>query len=311
MIYTLLVLLSLSLLDLLWTGRPRSIASALLRSADRIAIVDPGPTSTLPTLREQLALHGLSLSHIHSVFLTHIHLDHAGATGSIVKENPHLQVFVHSRGAPHMADPQILLKSAQRLYGDRMDALFGEFLPVPESNLRVLHGGEILPFGNDSLHVLYTPGHASHHVTYFDPSSATAFVGDTAGICIEGHPFVLPATPPPDIDLQLWDNSLDAIAHLRPQRLFLTHFGISAQPSRHLAAYRSRLHQWSDVAAKLLAAGLEDSAAMQQFTRQVSAEAVAHLAPTEADHYLYNGHLPLSWMGLARYHRKRSPLPTS
>src|SRR5664279_690831 len=110
----------------------------------------------------------------------------------------------------HMADPAALLQSAGRLYGEKMDELFGKFLPVPESRLHVLQGGEALPFGDTTLRVLYTPGHASHHVTYFETSEAVAFVGDTAGICVEGHPLVLPATPPPDIDLDLWNSSLNA-----------------------------------------------------------------------------------------------------
>lgn len=304
--YTVLAMLLLTPLDLLWTGRPRSIASALLRSGSFNALLDPGPSVSLPTLLKQLDSVGLSVSDLHSIFLTHIHLDHAGATGPLLKLNPQLQVFVHHRGAPHMADPEILLNSAQRLYGDKMASLFGDFLPVPEENLRILNGGETLPLGDQTLQVIYTPGHASHHVTYFDPSTGTAFVGDTAGICIEGHPFILPATPPPDINVDLWDQSLDSIAQLQPRQLFLTHFGLSPDPSRHLATYRSSLHRWSDSVASLLASGKDDSDSMQEFVRQVSSEATTALDPSEVDHYLYNGYLPLSWMGLARYHRKKA-----
>ena len=169
-------------LELNWTGRPRSIAAALLRTGSTNAIVDPGPGSTLSTLREQLGLHGLAVSDLHAIFLTHIHLDHAGATGSLVQENPNLRVFVHSRGVRHMTAPSALLQSAGRLYGEKMDALFGEFLPVPESNLQMLHGGETVTLGDTALRALYTPGHASHHMTYFEESGGIAFVGDTAGI---------------------------------------------------------------------------------------------------------------------------------
>ena len=199
-------------LDLSWAGHPRSIAAALLRCGDFLALVDPGPSSTIPDLREQLRVHGLHIGDLDALLLTHIHLDHAGATGSLVRENPHLQVYVHSRGAPHMVDPCKLLASARRLYGDTMQRLYGEFVPVPQSNLRILEGGETLSCGSRELLVLYTPGHAAHHVTYFDDSEGIAFVGDTAGIAIDGHPYILPATPPPDINLELWNTSLDAIA---------------------------------------------------------------------------------------------------
>lgn len=299
-------MISTTPLDLHWTGRPQSIAAMLVRSGATNAIIDPGPASTLATLREQLNLHGLAIADLDCIFLTHIHLDHAGAAGSLLKENPNIQVIVHSRGAKHMADPTVLLQSAGRLYGEKMDALFGEFLAVPEANLRIVHGGEVLPLGETTLRVLYTPGHASHHVTYFEPTEGTAFVGDTTGICVEGHPLVLPAAPPPDIDLTLWNGSLNVIGQLKPNRLFLTHFGFSSQPLRHLANFRVRLKLWGDIAARILAAGLDDASAAQEFTRQVSAEAETLLTPAEVQHYRYNGQLPLSWIGLSRYHRKRA-----
>jgi len=297
---------STTLLDLDWAGHPRSIASALLRSGDAVALVDPGPSSTIPHLREQLAVHGLRISDLDAVFLTHIHLDHAGASGSLVRENPRLRIYVHSRGAPHMTDPSKLLDSARRLYGDTMQRLYGEFLAVPQSNLNILEGGETLSFGSRQLQVVYTPGHASHHVTYFDASEGVAFVGDTAGIAIEGHPYILPATPPPDINLELWNTSLDAIAALKPKRLFLTHFGFSDHPARHIASYRERLLRWSELTAKILAEGVEESQASEAFISAIAAEARQTLSREEVDHYLFNGALHLSWLGLARYHRKRA-----
>jgi glyoxylase-like metal-dependent hydrolase (beta-lactamase superfamily II) len=296
---------SISTLDLRWQGFPRTIASALLRSGELCALIDPGPASTLDTLRAQLAVHHCSVSSLQAIFLTHIHLDHAGATGSLLRENPHLQVYVHKLGAGHLADPSTLLASAERLYGDHMQRLFGAFLPVPESNLHVLQGGESLSFGSWELRVLYTPGHASHHVTFFEPSGGVAFVGDNTGICIEGHPFVLPATPPPDIQLEQWDTSLAAIEKLQPRRLFLTHFGFSDHPSRHIAEYRKRLHYWSDAATRILAEGLNDRQAMESFVREVTREASETLSSGEISQYGFVGSLNLSWLGLARYHRKR------
>jgi glyoxylase-like metal-dependent hydrolase (beta-lactamase superfamily II) len=295
-----------ALLDLNWTGQARCIATALLRSDNFTALIDPGPGSTLATLREQLAMQRLRVADLNAILLTHIHLDHAGATGALLEENPALQVYVHTRGAAHMIDPAKLLDSARRLYGQEMQKLFGDFLPVPESNLRVLHGGETLALGARELRVLYTPGHASHHVTYFDPAERVAYVGDTAGICIEGHPFILPATPPPDIALELWITSLETIAQLRPRRLFLTHFGFSDQPERHLNAYRERLQHWGSLSAEILSRGQEQSEAMRAFGRVVAAEAAEFLSPAELSHYVFNGALQLSWLGLERYHRKRA-----
>src|SRR3974390_3207042 len=225
-------------IDLNWVGHPRSVASALVRDNHIAALVDPGPGSTIDTLRAQLDNAGLRISDLSFILLTHIHLDHAGATGALVRENPRLQVYGHERGAPHMVDPSKLLSSASRLYGDEMDRLYGDFIPVPQENLRVLSGSETVSLGSRRISVLYTPGHASHHVTYFDLSDGTAFVGDTAGICVNGHPYVLPATPPPDINFELWESSLDAIGALRPKRLFLTHFSFSENPELHLAGYR-------------------------------------------------------------------------
>lgn len=293
-------------IDLHWVGHPRSIAAALLRDNHTVALIDPGPSSTISTLREQLANFGLRIVDLNFLLLTHIHLDHAGATGSLLRENPKLQVYVHERGAPHLIDPSRLLHSASRLYGDQMHRLYGDFLPVPQEKLHVLQGGESIPLGSRHLSVLYTPGHASHHVTFFDSSDRTAFVGDTAGISVNGHPYVLPATPPPDINFELWEGSLDAIEALHPQRLFLTHFSFSDQPAVHLATYRERLRRWRELSGRILSSTADESAAMHRFAQEVAAEAAQFLSPEEIGHYVFNGALNLSWLGLARYHRKRA-----
>src|SRR5260370_12381865 len=173
--YTHSVPMTATTIDLNWTGRPRSIAAVLLESDGHRALLDPGPSSPLATVREQLRARGLSVNDLEAIFLTHIHLDHAGATGSLVRENPRLAVYVHERGAPHMADPTKLLNSALRLYAGAMERLYGEFLPVPQENLRVLRGGETLTLGTRKLEVFYPPAHPSHHVPYFDPSHRTPY----------------------------------------------------------------------------------------------------------------------------------------
>jgi glyoxylase-like metal-dependent hydrolase (beta-lactamase superfamily II) len=293
-------------IDLNWIGYPRSIASALLRSRDAVALVDPGPDSTVSTLREQLAMHGLRVSDLNAIFLTHIHMDHAGATGTLVRENSGIRVYVHARGAPHMADPSRLLRSAARLYGSDMQRLFGDVQPVPPANLRALEGGEVIHLGSRAYQVVYTPGHAFHHVTYFDVQDGVAFVGDTAGICINGHRFVLFATPPPDISIEHWDASLDAIQNLHAKKLFLTHFAYSDNPAVHIANHREHLHRWSERSAAILASGLEESVCMHMFAQEVAAEAAQFLTPAELSHYMLNGASNLSWLGLARYHRRRA-----
>src|SRR6266480_1380921 len=190
--YTTFRMHSITSLDNLWMGRPRYIAAALLESDTHRAIVDPGPGSTLGTLHQQLHARGIGVGDLDAILLTHIHLDHAGATGSLVRENPRLAVYVHRRGAPHMIDPSKLLASAARLWPDNLQQLFGEAQPVPAENLRILDGGEMLTLGSRKIEVAYTPGHASHHVSYFENMERVAFVGDTAGIRIEGHSYVMP-----------------------------------------------------------------------------------------------------------------------
>ncbi|HEX2663415.1 MAG TPA: MBL fold metallo-hydrolase [Candidatus Acidoferrum sp.] len=293
-------------LDDHWMGRPRSIATALLESDGHRAIVDPGPGSTLDTLRKELRAHGVSVNDLDAILLTHIHLDHAGSSGALVKENPRLAVYVHKLGAPHMMDPAKLLASAARLWPDNLEELFGEALPVAESNLRILDGGETITLGSRKIEVAYTPGHASHHVSYFDNVEGVAFVGDTTGVRIEGHSYVMPATPPPDIDLRLWDSSFATILERKPKRLFLTHFGFSENPAAHIAEFRERLHRWMQTTEKILQTAKSDSGAMDSFMAAMRAEIGEHLPPEELEQYVATAGLNLSFLGLARHARKRA-----
>ncbi len=170
---------SITKLDNLWTGRPHTIAAGLLESDGHRSIVDPGPGSTLETFRQNLHAHGIGVGDLDAILLTHIHLDHAGATGALVRENPRLAVYVHKLGAPHMIDPSKLLASAQRLWPDDLQRLFGECLPVPAQNLRILEGGEMLTLGSRKVEVVYTPGHASHHVSSSDSAAMDSFMSAT------------------------------------------------------------------------------------------------------------------------------------
>jgi glyoxylase-like metal-dependent hydrolase (beta-lactamase superfamily II) len=298
-------------LDNRWVGQARCIATALLESDGHRAIVDPGPGSTLETLHAQLQAHGLTAGDIDSILLTHIHLDHAGASGALVRQNPRLPVYVHKNGAPHMADPSKLLASARRLWPNDLQRLFGETLPVPAENLRVLEGGETLSVGQHKLEVVYTPGHASHHVSYFDHQEGVAFAGDTVGVRIEGYPYAMPATPPPDIDLGVWETSFAAILERKPNRLFLTHFGFAENPSEHILLFRERLHRWAALAEKAIRTAASDADAMDAFMSAARADIAQNVPAEEVDHYIFNAGLNLSFLGLARYLRKRAAASSS
>ena len=202
-------------------------------------LIDPGPASCLGTL-----LEALGDEQPEALLLTHIHLDHAGATGSLVSHWPELEVYVHERGAPHLLDPTRLLESAQRLYGDDMERLWGEFLAVPERNLRILRGGEQLLDGR--FEVAYTPGHASHHVCYLH--DGTAFVGDVGGVRITPDKLTIPPTPPPDIDVDAWHRSIERVLEWNPVRLAMTHFGASDDVEAQMAELAERLDTWAALA---------------------------------------------------------------
>jgi glyoxylase-like metal-dependent hydrolase (beta-lactamase superfamily II) len=293
-------------LDDNWMGYPRSIGTALLESDGHRVLIDPGPGSTLETLRQQLQTHGFSVGDLEAIWLTHIHMDHAGASGALVRENPRLSVYVHRVGAPHMADPSKLMASALRLWPTELHTLFGEMLPVPAENLHLLEGGETLTLGSRKVEVVYTPGHASHHVSYFDQQEGVAFVGDTAGVRIEGNSYVMPATPPPDIDLEIWEKSFAAILERKPSRLFLTHFGFSENPAEHILRFRERLHHWATLAEKSIRSAASDAAAAETFVAATKAEIAENLPAKEVEHYAFTAGLNLSFLGLARYLRKRA-----
>jgi glyoxylase-like metal-dependent hydrolase (beta-lactamase superfamily II) len=205
-------------------------------------LVDPGPESTLDTVLE--ALGGDAPR---AVLLTHIHFDHAGGTGALVRRWPELPVHVHERGARHLADPGRLVASAARLYGgeEGLARLWGEVVPVPEENLHVLTGGETV---EGAFRVEYTPGHASHHVCYFHEESGMAFVGDMAGVRVPPDPFTLAPTPPPDIDLERWEQSIETISGWQPTALALTHWGQVDDPGEQLERVRESLHEQARMA---------------------------------------------------------------
>ncbi|MCC7418097.1 MAG: MBL fold metallo-hydrolase [Acidobacteria bacterium] len=290
--------------DLHFLGVPRVIATAVVHGAGGVLLIDPGPSTTLPALRDGLATAGMAPTDVTAVLLTHIHLDHGGGVGTLLRENPSLRVYVHEKGAPHLVNPERLVASAGRLYGGAMDRLWGEIRPVPAEAIVPLRGGERLELGGRTLEVRHTPGHASHHVSVFARDAGIAFVGDTAGIRIPPQDVVLPATPPPDVDLEAWRDSLAAIDAWQPHTLFLTHFGPSPDPSAHLRELSARIEQAGRLVRESLARDEPDAAREAWFTAAIRGELGRRIGDADAGVYELADRFDLNWLGLARYFRK-------
>jgi glyoxylase-like metal-dependent hydrolase (beta-lactamase superfamily II) len=226
-------------IDLLHKNVERSVACYMLDTDDGPALFDCGPASTVETLKASLTERGVQLTDLRHLLLSHIHLDHAGAAGVLVREHPGLQVHVSSIGAPHLVDPEKLERSARRLYGDTFDLLWGELAPVPKENVHVA-GDRVV-----GLECFPTPGHASHHISFLD-RDGTLYAGDAAGVRIQPGRYVMPPTPPPDIDVDAWGRTIDEMERRNPERLALVHFGVADDPARHLAELRLELLDWAE-----------------------------------------------------------------
>ena len=272
-------------LDLLHLGRERVIGAYLLDTAEGPALFDCGPTTCVPALKAALRDRGLELQDVPHLLLSHVHLDHAGAAGVLVREHPGLQVHVSPIGAPHLVDPTRLEKSARRLYGAEFDTLWGELAPVPMENIRET-GDQVL-----GLDCFPSPGHASHHVCYVD-RDGTLYAGDATGVRIQPSRFVLPPTPPPEFDLAVWESTLDEIERRDAQRLALIHFGVADDPIEHLAALRARLRSWTALVG--------DGTTQEEF----EATALAELGD-DAPPYVQAIPPWQSYAGLRRYWEKR------
>jgi glyoxylase-like metal-dependent hydrolase (beta-lactamase superfamily II) len=293
--------------DLNFLGKPGIIATAVLNHTSGVALVDPGPSTTLETLFKALGQQGIAVRDVRWILLTHIHLDHAGAAGTLVEANPAIEVLVHERGARHLVDPSKLLASATRLYGADMDRLWGKVQPVPSDRVTVLAGGEQVTAGGRTLDVAYTPGHASHHVSFFDRGAGVAFVGDTGGIRRGAGTCIMPPTPPPDIDLEAWRASADRILAWDPDTLFLTHFGPFRGVRPHFHELFERLDAWSARVRRLLGdAAIDDQERERRFVEEGRQDIRRTVGEGEAEQYARAGRLDYSWQGLARYWRSRS-----
>ena len=279
---------SLRLIDLHFGGRAQAIGVYLVETDDGPALFDCGPTSTLPALEAGVASHGLELADVRHLLLSHIHLDHAGAAGPLVRRYPELTVWVSEIGAPHLVDPSRLERSARRLYGESFDPLWGELAPVPQENVR-LAVGDVLGW-----EAFPTPGHASHHVSYL--RDGTLLAGDATGVRMPGSDYVLPVSPPPDIDVELWHAIANTIRARSPERLALIHFGTYDDVTAHLDRFDAELDKWAERVGRGM--GLDEFVELARADAGADVDAYDTVAP-----------LWQCWHGLKRYWDKKRERP--
>ena len=288
-------------------GNEGTVAVFLVPGEGRkFSLVETGPASTLEAVKAGVAEAGFDLNDLETVLLTHIHLDHAGAAGALAAESG-ATVYVHEIGAPHLIDPNRLMASATRIYGDMMDTLWGPMTPIPEAQITALQGGETLKLGGRTFQVIYTPGHASHHVAYLLDEDAL-FTGDAAAIHLKGSSVVRPALPPPEVDLETWRESAETMLAAKPKRLLLTHFGEVTDVETHLRRVPERNGAWAEVILEGMRAGEDDEALVERIADYGNAELLADNAQPEvvARHQVTSNYA-MTVLGVTRYWRKRHP----
>jgi glyoxylase-like metal-dependent hydrolase (beta-lactamase superfamily II) len=287
---------------------PQIVGSYLLAGENELAIIDPGPSSTLEWLLSSIKEAGFDPHDVTHILLTHIHLDHAGATGSLVRRLPKAQVYVHSKGAPHMIDTSKIVASSARIYGNRMQMLWGEIESTPEERVHILEDGDILKVAGRRLEVHYTPGHAVHHVIFFDAHSGELFAGDVAGVRLPGVDYVRPPTPPPDIDLEAWSASIDLLKRLHPDVLYLAHFGPTGDPDQHLDRLREALYIWGNFVLEEMRRG-KDEAEIIAMLIEKTQPALQRIAPDPhaVQRYEIATNYAMTVQGYMRYWRKKHP----
>ena len=288
-------------LDLNFQGRPLAIASYLLRHSTGVVLVESGPGSTLPTLEEALAKEGLSHRDVTHVLLTHIHLDHAGAAGWFSRQGA--EILVHPVGAPHLLQPEKLIASATRIYGDRMQSLWGEFLPVEEARLRVVADGEEIVIGDLRFLAVDTPGHAEHHYAYLFED--LLFSGDVGGVRIPGYPYLRVPMPPPELHLERWHASVARMRGLKPARIAPTHFGIFDNPEWQFTAIEEGLNSAERWLEQVMPNDPPAEELRHSFTEWMELQGrEIGLTPEATQAYELANPLGMSADGLARYWKK-------
>lgn len=290
----------LILIDTEYLQTPQAIGGYLLLG-DRPALIETGPASTVETLLEGVRAAGVDPRDLQTVAVTHIHLDHAGAAGTLVRRFPHLDVYVHPIGAPHLVDPSRLLASARRLYGDELARLFGKVVPIPGDRVHALSDGETVTLGSRRLVALDTPGHARHHLAYLDEATGDLFTGDAAGVALPGSRYVRPPTPPPELDIPAWDGTIARLRALGPRRLLLTHFGAHTWSDDLLAQLQERLHAAEALVRSAVAAGQGEGEVTERLRAMVDAGLAAVDGPQAAGQFEVIMSTRQSALGLIRY----------
>jgi glyoxylase-like metal-dependent hydrolase (beta-lactamase superfamily II) len=288
-------------LDLNFQGRPHAIASFLIRHADAVILIESGPGSTLSSLEAGLSQQGLTASDVTHVLLTHIHLDHAGAAGWLANQGA--EIYVHPLGAPHMLNPEKLISSATRIYGERMESLWGEFLPVPPNRLKVPNDAEAIAIGTLEFIPLHTPGHAEHHYVYLFED--VIFCGDVGGVRIPGFPYLRVPMPPPELHIERWHESIARLRNLHPARLAPTHFGIFDDPDWQLDEVENGLNSASHWLEEVMLSDPSVEELREAFTEwMVSAGEKAGLSEEALEAYELANPPGMSADGLLRYWKK-------
>ncbi len=295
-------------ISLPFQGEEEVVGSYLFSGKDELVLVDPGPGSTAQALLTSIREAGFEPQNVTSILLTHIHLDHAGATGTLLHSMPEAKVVVHSKGAPHLIDPSKLVTSARRIYGERMDDLWGEIEAVPQDRIQVMEGGEVLNVAGHRFEVHYTPGHAVHHVIFFDVHSGELFAGDAAGVCLPGTEYVRPPTPPPDLDIEAWSSSIDLLKRLRPDVLYIGHFGAKRNPTQILEALRANLFAWGDLILSAMNDGKSETEIVQLLRQQTEPELLRKTNEANVlKRYDLASNYEMTVQGYMRYWRKSYP----
>lgn len=289
-------------------GEPQIIGSYLLADNNDLAIIDPGPQTTLESLLVSLHEAGYDPEDVTHILLTHIHFDHAGATGTLTRMLPRAHVYVHSMGALHLVSPRRLIESASRIYGDRMQLLWGDIEPTPAERVTRIGEGDVLSVAGRQLQVHYTPGHAIHHVAFFDPETRELFAGDVAGVRLPDADYIRPPTPPPDIDLEAWSASIERIRQLHPSVIYLAHFGPTYDVNRHLDRLQESLYDWGDFVLEQMRQGkTEDEIIALVINRtQPELERIARDAHV-VQRYEIAANYAMSVQGYIRYWMKKHP----
>jgi glyoxylase-like metal-dependent hydrolase (beta-lactamase superfamily II) len=294
--------MEIEIIDLEFMGTEEIIASFLLTGGNSAAIVETGPSTCIENLLRGLEDNGVAPEDVEKVLLTHIHLDHSGASGVLTDRLPNATFYVHEVGYQHLVDPSKLLKSASRIYGDRMEELWGEVRPVPKDRIVTLEGGEEIEAAGGVLAAHYTPGHAYHHLAFHEPGSGMLFAGDVGGVRMPGQSYVKPPTPPPEVDIEAWKGSIETVRKLDPGFICPTHFGCYEDVGRHLGELEQRLEDWLLIVEERMDEGRSQEDIVEELEARGDEEMLREGAdPEDSERYELAANYEMLVAGLMRY----------